>query len=209
MISIVLASVKSLVTENNGKNLNDNTIKDTKLEKLISLIATQDKDALSELYELTNKSVYGFAYSFLKNPQNAQDVMQEVFIKIYSSASTYESKGKPMAWILTITKNLSLMKIRSDKRFDSYDKQEEDGKYSEEYSEDFSKDSENKIILNDAMNALSDEERQIVILHAMTGLKHREIAEITELNLSTVLSKYNRAIKKLREFLKESVDNER
>ena len=50
--------------------------------------------------------------------------------------------------------------------------------------------------------ALGEEERQIVLLHAVTGLKHREIAALLELPLSTVLSKYHRALKKLREQLK-------
>ena len=48
------------------------------------------------------------------------------------------------------------------------------------------------------MKTLAFEERQIVILHALTGLKHREIADILEVPTGTVLSKYNRAIKKLR-----------
>ena len=48
------------------------------------------------------------------------------------------------------------------------------------------------------LKLLSDEERQIITLHAVSGLKHRQIAELLDIPLSTVLSKYNRAIKKLR-----------
>ena len=48
------------------------------------------------------------------------------------------------------------------------------------------------------LSALSDEERQIVTLHALTGLRHREIAALLELPLPTVLSKYHRAIRKMR-----------
>jgi RNA polymerase sigma-70 factor (ECF subfamily) len=47
------------------------------------------------------------------------------------------------------------------------------------------------------LKLLSDEERQIITLHAVSGLKHRQIAELLDIPLSTVLSKYNRAIKKL------------
>ena len=53
------------------------------------------------------------------------------------------------------------------------------------------------------MTRLSDEERQIVVLHAVAGFKHREIADIVELPLPTVLSKYHRALKKLRAFLEK------
>ena len=54
------------------------------------------------------------------------------------------------------------------------------------------------------MEALSDEERQIVALHALSGFRHREIAEVLELPLATVLSKYHRALKKLRSRLAPS-----
>ena len=65
-------------------------------------------------------------------------------------------------------------------------------------------DHEDRIILASLLGTLSDEERQIVVLHAMTGLKHREIADLLGLALPTVLSKYSRALKKLRTALKEA-----
>ena len=55
---------------------------------------------------------------------------------------------------------------------------------------------EDLLTLRALLDTLSDEEREIVTLHALTGLKHREIAALLELALPTVLSKYNRAIKK-------------
>ena len=60
---------------------------------------------------------------------------------------------------------------------------------------------ENKAAIRACMERLSDEERQIVVLHAVSGFKHREIASLLSLALPTVLSKYNRAIKKLRAYL--------
>ena len=57
---------------------------------------------------------------------------------------------------------------------------------------------EDRVILSECLRSLSDEERQIVMLHAVSGFKHREIAGLLEMPLSTVLSKYNRAMKKLR-----------
>lgn len=60
---------------------------------------------------------------------------------------------------------------------------------------------ENRKLLQTALAALSQTERQVVLLHAGTGLKHREIAEILELSLATVLSKYHRALRKLKEWM--------
>ena len=98
-----------------------------------------------------------------------------------------------MAWILTIVRNLCLNRIRA-------------GKVCEELPEyddlaGSSNDSDrvlDRMVLETAMSILDAEERQIVILHAMTGFKHREIAEILDLPTGTVLSKYNRAMKKMR-----------
>ena len=61
--------------------------------------------------------------------------------------------------------------------------------------------SEDAMTLTQLMDALTDEEREIVSLHALTGFKHREIAEMMDLALPTVLSKYHRALKKLKSTL--------
>ena len=60
-----------------------------------------------------------------------------------------------------------------------------------------------RIVLTECMSRLSDQERQIVVLHVVSGFKHREIASMLELNLSTVLSKYHRAIRKLKTFIEK------
>jgi RNA polymerase sigma-70 factor (ECF subfamily) len=60
---------------------------------------------------------------------------------------------------------------------------------------------DDKVVLQQCMEVLSDTERQIVVLHAVSGFKHREIAAYLELPLATVLSKYHRAIKKMKTML--------
>lgn len=57
---------------------------------------------------------------------------------------------------------------------------------------------EEKLLLQGCMNLLTEEERQIVILHAVAGFKHRQIADFLEIPLSTALSKYHRAIQKMK-----------
>ena len=59
------------------------------------------------------------------------------------------------------------------------------------------------MVLRSALEVLKEDERQIVLLHASAGLKHREIAADLQMPLATVLSKYNRAIKKLKQYLRE------
>lgn len=166
-------------------------------DELIAKIAQGDQDAFRKLYEETSSLVFGYALSILKDKHKAEDAMQDTYIKVYSNAGSYTGKGKPMAWILTITRNLALMNFRQ-KQHENIDDEQYQSIYDMPHIH-----SENKMLVDHLLNRLSEEEREIVMLHAMSELKHREIASLMELPLSTVLSKYNRAIAKLREFMKE------
>ena len=71
------------------------------------------------------------------------------------------------------------------------------------YADTGTADPDTKLVIQACLNKLSDQERQIVVLHAMAGFKHREIAEFLELPLSTCLSKYHRAITKIKNELRK------
>ncbi len=174
------------------------------LDKLLAGIAAQSTAALAELYEKTSACVYSFALSILKNTHDAEDVLQDCFLNVYAAAADYQTAGKPLAWMMTITKNLCLKKLREQKKTD--------GNASENLETAFSADSavtsEDKMVLLACMQCLSDEERQIVVLHAVSGFRHREIAQLLSLHLSTVLSKYNRALKKLKNHMMKGAQDE-
>ena len=166
-------------------------------EALLFQIASGSKEALAQLYAETKSAVYGFALSILKNSHDAEDTMQEAYIRIYANAHTYTAQGKPLAWILTIVRNLALMKLREQARDATLPP--EDWEIPDvTYGPD-----DNKLLVSALLNRLTDQERQIVTLHALTALKHREIAPLLELPLSTVLSKYRRALDKLKKSMKE------
>ena len=165
------------------------------LDDLLHRLATGEKDALAGIYEETRAAVYGFSLSIVKNAADAEDVLQETYLKIYSGAASYRSRGHAMAWILTITKNLSLMKLRERRRFQELEAYEWEQLPAKEVAlEDWP-------LFQAAMEILSNEERQVILLHALSGLKHREIASLLDLALPTVLSKYHRALKKLRNYM--------
>ncbi len=164
------------------------------LDPYIARIADHDKDALAQLYHLTSGSVYGFALSMLKNTEDAEDVLQDTYLSIYASASGYRSMGKPLAWILRITRNLCLMKLRDRKKIAATPLEELNLSFDNAPLMTH----EDRIVLKSCMQYLSKEEAQIVMLRAVSGFKHREIADFLALPLSTVLSKYHRAIKKIK-----------
>ena len=74
-----------------------------KLETLLSRIAQGDKEALGTLYERTHAAVYGFALSLVRKPSDAEDILQETFLRVYAAAERYRPEGKPMAWMMAIS----------------------------------------------------------------------------------------------------------
>lgn len=168
------------------------------LDEILRRLAKGDKKALEQLYHETRAAVYGFSLSITKNPADSEDVLQETYLKVWANAERYTAKGTPMSWILTITKNLSLMKLREKKRHQDLKPEEWDLSF---HIPDTAGNTEDRHLLEAALNMLSEEERRIILLHAVSGLKHREIADLLELALATVLSKYHRALKKLRKYI--------
>ncbi len=159
-------------------------------------IARGEPDAVRRLYEKTHKGLYGFILSITRNSHDAEDALQDTFVAIYRHAGTYKPKGKPLAWLYTVAKNAARMTLRS---------RDEAVSFSEELheSEAFARieDTDERLALEAALTILSEEERQILLLHAVSGLKNREIASLLDSPLNTVLSKYHRALKKLKSHL--------
>lgn len=168
-------------------------------ESIFTRIAENDKAAFEELYLLTQKSVYSFALSILKNHEDAMDVLQETYLKIRGAAHLYKPMGKPLAWIFTITRNLAMSKLRTWNKTMAIPEEELEGDITFSYVTDH----DDKLVLKAALTILELEEREIILLHAVSGFKHREIADNLGLSLGTVLSKYQRALGKLRKYLKE------
>ena len=161
-------------------------------ERLILRMANGDRDAFSDLYHQTSSAVYGFALSILKNQHDAENVMHDTYIRAYKSAGSYKPMGKPMAWILTIVKNLSYNLLKTGRV------SEDITQYESLLNVDEGDTAIDRMILAKAFAILEFEERQIVILHALTGMKHREIAELLDVPIGTVLSKYNRSLAKMK-----------
>ncbi len=166
-------------------------------ESLFVRIGENDMAAFDELYHLTERTMYAFSISLTRNHDEATDLMQDMYMKVLSSAHLYKSMGKPLAWMFTITKNLFYSKYRKEQKIVSIEPQviANDGNFA------YVTDSEDKVVLEGVLAKLTEEEREIVLLFAVSGLKHREIAESLDLKLSTVLSKYRRALQKLKSYL--------
>ena len=173
-------------------------------EALFPQIADGNRDAFVRLYALTKDLVLGYALSILGNRSDAEDAMQDTYLKIRSAAHLYRPMGRPVAWIVTITRNVCLMQLREKSRTAWTPPDENSALHSSTSSAfDAFGDAEDRLVLAKMLDLLSEEDRQIIVLHAISGMKHREIAQVMSMPLSTVLAKYRRALQKLRDAFAE------
>ena len=174
-------------------------------EELFEKIAGGDNEAFTELYYASYKQLYGFLLSLTRNKEDAEDLLQNTYIRIRNGSHLYKKQGTPMTWMCAIAKNQYLDYVRKYGKNRRVDFGEVENYVSEGLASktNDSKSVEDRMLLESAFGILGEQERIIVVLHMINGLKHREISEMTGLPLSTVLSKYNRSLKKMKEIIGE------
>jgi len=141
-----------------------------------------------------------YCYMKTKNSSLAEDIVQETFLKFWQSRS-YEDTGKEMAYLYTIARNLCMDRLRQQRRFTDLPLEEQTPCISSAELP-----VAERIVLEATLSTLTDAQRQIVTLHAVGGLKHREIASLLNMPLGTVLSHYRRALKRLRQSLEQEAE---
>lgn len=166
------------------------------LNNLMMLVQTGDDNAFANLFENLKKGVFSFLYTYVKNYHTAEDLVQDTFIKVKLKANLYQKGTNASAWILQIAKNTALDYLRKESKNQIVEINE--NIIGNDSKADF------KLDLHDIINScLKEEERQIVLLHLVYGYKNKEIAKILDIPIGTILWKYNAALKKLKEKLKE------
>lgn len=176
--------------------------KNTQIESALAAISDGNAESMGILYDLIKTDVFAYALSKMGNKHDADDVMQDTFVQVYKHAKQYVPKGKPMAWIIKIELNLIRRHFQLKHRTVNFDESFENMST----GEDFEQGVINNAFLQELMKSLNEEEREVISLHVVSGFKHREIAALLQKPLSTVLSKYNRAIKKLQVIVKEETE---
>lgn len=171
------------------------------LDKYMERLQLGNEDAFDIIYEEMHKGVYVLILSVLKEKYSAEDITQNTFVKLRTNISQYKLGTNPVAWILTIAKSLAINEFNRKKRdiptdFNSLEMQNTCGAYDIDFLLD-------RQILKTAMTKLTERERTVVLMHAVAGYKHREIAEILELTQSNTLWIYHNSLKKLKVALQE------
>jgi RNA polymerase sigma-70 factor, ECF subfamily len=165
---------------------------------LMERIASDDQSAMEELIELWKMPIFRFFLRSLNHHEDAEDLTQRVFIRIYRSSERYLPQAKFSTWIFTIARNLLIDEIKKRKRrpqvvFDEHIEKAGDGEggRSEELTE----------ILMKHLDSIPENHRTALLLRVQRELSYREIAEVMQTTEASVKTWIHRARLDLRKSL--------
>ncbi len=165
-------------------------------EEIIALLRKQDKQGISSLYLNHSRLFYGVIYRVVKNEFIAENVLQDVFIKIWQNIDSYNpSKGHFMAWAMNIARNASIDMVRSK---DYRNNMVTDGIEPETSQHHHFEIDVDNIGLNETIKKLHPKYQQLIELLYFEGYTQAEVAEELKIPLGTVKSRIRRAFQELR-----------
>jgi len=152
-----------------------------------------------EIYKQHSKYVFNVALSVLKNTKDAEDIMQDVFIKFFENMDNFRGEANIKTYLYKITINKSIDYIRKQAgRREKLVKVFETNIKSETQT----------LVLNDLLDKLTMNEKLPLILSEIGGFSYKEMAEILNIKIGTVKSRINRSINKLKNILKKEKTDE-
>ncbi len=172
---------------------------------------------LNKIYQTHKVLVYNVAMNYLQNVEDAEEVTQDVFVKVYQSLDSFKEESHIKTWIYRITINQSLdfiKKKNSKKRFFVFGRKT-DNDYEYNNSSNFEhpgivlENQENAKILFEAINTLPENQKTAFILAKVDGLSNPEVAEIMEMSISAIESLVFRAKNSLKEKLSNKFEEYR
>ena len=177
--------------------------------ELMLRVKQGDEDAFKQIVELYHKPIHGLCFRYLKNHEDAEEIAQDVFIRLYKSADKYEARAKLTTYLYRIAVNLSLNRIRDRKlkRFVSLDffhgvALENNPISADTHDPDsLLEQKEKQRTIRQAIDTLPTNQRTAVILKRFQELSYGEIAQVMGCSLSAVESLLHRAKRNLKKRL--------
>jgi RNA polymerase sigma-70 factor, ECF subfamily len=170
------------------------------LVDLMARCTTADQTAFRELYDLTNRRVYGIVLKVLRSPEHAQEVSQEVYVEVWKQASTYKpEKGSVIAWLATMAHRRAVDRVRSvssevarDERYAFIDQDRESDEVWDSVAQQYDVER-----VREALARLTDIQRQSIQLAYYEGLTQSQIAKVLKLPLGTVKTRIRDGLRRL------------
>lgn len=175
------------------------------LNSLLAEIAAGSQQAMTSIYDRSNKVVFGLLLRILNDHATAEEVLLDVYMQIWRQAKTYDvNRGSPLAWILTIARSRAIDRLRSNRsewqRRDSFDGLAERTRDKHDV-EKAAEISEIRHLMRRALETLPDEQREVIEFAYYAGLSQSEIALKLNQPLGTVKTRTRLGMMKLREVL--------
>jgi RNA polymerase sigma-70 factor (ECF subfamily) len=166
-------------------------------KSLIESCKKGDRKAQYRLYQTYSSAMYNICYRMMKNQYEAEDVLQNSFIDVFTKLDSFNYQSTPGAWIKRICINNCINELRRRKLiFD-----EMNDNVVVEAEPDIEEKKLNVEIIKEAINSLPDGYRVVFSLYALEGYDHEEISDIMGFSVSTSKSQYHRARKKIKELI--------
>ena len=178
-------------------------------EDLTEKLRAGDEQSFRFLVEKYGDNVYNTSLGLLQNPQDAEDISQEVFLEVFRSVKNFRGGSSVSTWIYRITINKSLESLRRNKRKKRFAflKSLSDSNNEAEEISDFVhpgillENKERASVLFKAISKLPDNQKIAYTLSKVDGLSNKEISEITKVSLQSVESLLHRAKSNLKKYL--------
>ncbi len=174
--------------------------------ELVTRLAAGDESALAQLYDCTNRIVYGLALRILQDPSYAEDIAMEVYLQVWRTASSYDpQRGTVTSWLVTLVRSRALdcLRRRKARRADLEENVDDvaDLRDTRPTPELASLEAGRSRVVQKAMADLSPDQREAIELAYFSGLSHSEMAERTGLPLGTVKTRIRLGMLHLRKLL--------
>jgi len=174
--------------------------------ELIIKASEGDTNSFEEIYRLSSGFVYNIAFRIASNSKDAEEITQEVFIKIYKNLKRFAFRSSFNTWVYRITVNAAInFKKRVSKEEDR--RVDYESRLNTEMV-DKGKDHASESLVRFLLSKLGPEHRACIVLKEIEGLSYEEISNVLRININTVRSRLKRARQKLVALRKEVVKNE-
>ena len=176
---------------------------------LIQQYLKGDEKSLELLISRYLKPIYSFIYKNIGKPAEAEDITQEVFVRVWKNIKKFDQKRSFKPWIFQIAKNASIDFLRKKKSipFSSFENEKGQNILTESMAAapaNLIESLSDKKVLAAAMQTLNEKERKIINLRHADGMSFKEIAETFNESINTIKSRYRRTLSILRENIKDS-----
>lgn len=169
---------------------------------LMERVKEGDSDAFNRLMEKHEKTVINLVYRFTGDRQSAEDLAQEVFLRVYRAAGRFQARAKFFTYLYKVTLNLCRNAREKNKRrrhssLDSPGKEDDQGRREVEdpggSAEDQVSQKELARVVREAVLSLPEDQKEVVILQRYQGLQYEEVAEALGISVAAVKSRIHRA----------------